>query len=56
MAYTYLIDLHQFLGKRLEEAKSVVNGKDTDPEDQRFHEGRIHLLLEFQDFLSQNFR
>ena len=55
MAYTYLIDLHQIIGQRLKDAKKRIQAAGADRENQKFHEGRVHMLSEFQDFLSRNY-
>jgi hypothetical protein len=55
MAYVYLIDLHQLIGQRLEDAEKGMNAASADLENQRFHEGRVHMLTEFQDFLYRNY-
>jgi len=55
MAYVYLIDLHKLIGQRLEDAEKGIKAAGGDLENQRFHEGRFHMLSEFQDFLCRNY-
>ena len=55
MAYVFLIEMHKFLGQRLEEANKALDEAGPDLEVKRFQEGRIQLLLDFQDFLSRNY-
>jgi hypothetical protein len=54
MAYTYLLDLHQLIDQRLAEAGQAVKNNENDLGEKRFHEGRIEILSDFKDFLTEN--
>ena len=55
MAYVYLLDLYKFIEDRLEEATDRLRQVDGDVPAEKFEQGRIDILLEFQDFLKENF-
>ena len=55
MAYIYLLDLHRFIDQRLAEAAQSVDNAKNNPAEQRFHQGRIAILSEFKDFLTEHF-
>jgi hypothetical protein len=54
MAYVYLLDLHQLIDQRLAQAGRAVKNNENDPGEKRFHEGRIEILSDFKDFLTEN--
>jgi hypothetical protein len=54
MAYIYLLNLHEIIDKRLNEAKQGVDNVSNEPEKLRFLEGRIQALSEFKEFLIDN--
>jgi len=54
MAYDYLLDLHQLIDQRLTEAGQSVENTENDPGEIRFHEGRIEILSDIKDFLTEN--
>ncbi len=54
MAYGYLLDLHKLIDQRLSEAGQLVENTENDPGEIRFHEGRIEILSDFKDFLTEN--
>jgi hypothetical protein len=39
----------------LENAKKGIKAAGADLEEQRFHEGRVHMFSEIQEFLSRNY-
>ncbi len=55
MAYTYLLDIYQFLNQRLTAAKAQLT--DYEKEDPLKHaiDGRINALLDIKAYLSRNF-
>ena len=55
MAYTYLLDLHRFIGERLEDASGKLNKISADPRQKSYQEGRIRLLQDFQEFLKARY-
>lgn len=55
MAYVYLLDLYKFIEDRLEEATDRLRQVDDDVPAEKFEQGRIDILMEFQDFLKENF-
>jgi hypothetical protein len=54
MAYDYLLDLHQLIDQRLTEAGQSVENTENDPGEIRFHEGRIEILSDIKEFLTEN--
>jgi hypothetical protein len=54
MAYIYLLDLHQLIDQRLAEAEHSVDNTTNNRGEIRFHQGRIAVLSEFKDFLTEN--
>ena len=54
MAYDYLLDLHQLIDQRLAEAGQSVENTENDPGEIRFHEGRIEILSDIKEFLTEN--
>ncbi len=54
MAYIYLLDLHQLIDQRLAEAGHLVDNTTNNPGEIRFHQGRIAVLSDFKDFLTEN--
>jgi len=55
MAYVYLLDLYKYLEERLEKATDGLDKADGDVPAEKFEQGRIDALTEFQDFLKENF-
>jgi len=54
MAYIYLLNLHEIIDGKLDEAKkSIANALD-EPEKAKFLEGRVKALSEFKEFLTEN--
>lgn len=54
MSHTYLLDLHQLIDKRIEEARESLDNSENDPGMIKFHEGRIEILSDLKMFLSEN--
>ena len=54
MAYDYLLDLHQLIDQRLAEAGQSVENTENDPGEIRFHEGRIEILSDIKELLTEN--
>ena len=55
MAYVYLIDMFQYIEKRLSEAENTKYGVDANATEKRFHEGRTEALSDFKQFLEKNY-
>jgi hypothetical protein len=55
MAYVYLLDLYKYLEERLGNATNGLDQVDGDVPAEKFEQGRIDALTEFQDFLKENF-
>jgi hypothetical protein len=54
MSYVYLLELHQLVDQRLAEADQSVDDITNNPGEIRFHQGRIAMLSDFKDFLTEN--
>lgn len=54
MAYVYLLDLHRLVDQRLAEAVQFVDNTTNNPGEIRFHQGRIAILSDFKDFLTEH--
>lgn len=54
MAYDYLLDLYQLVERRLQEANQYIDNTANNPREKRFHQGRIAILLDFKNFLTDN--
>jgi len=54
MSYVYLLELHQLVDQRLAEAGQSVDDTTNNPGEIRFHQGRIAMLSDFKDFLTEN--
>jgi hypothetical protein len=55
MAYVYLLDMTEYVEQRIAEASQELANIDGSPSSRRFLEGRSSALLDFQDFLVQNY-
>jgi hypothetical protein len=55
MAYNYLLDLHRYIGERLEDASDKLKMNCSDPSAKSHQEGRIRLLQDFQEFLAARY-
>ncbi len=54
MAYIYLLNLYKTIDLRLNETKALILNKKNKTEEIRFHEGRLDILSEFRQFLTDN--
>jgi hypothetical protein len=55
MAYVYLLDLYKYVDERLAQAKEGRGKAPNDSSLEKFEQGRIDALTEFQKFLQENF-
>lgn len=54
MSYVHLLELHQLVDQRLAAAGQSVDDTTNNPGEIRFHQGRIAMLSDFKDFLTEN--
>lgn len=55
MAYTYLFDIYKLIDQRIAEAQMAIKDGSGDPNENKFQEGRIKALTDFQNYLATNF-
>ena len=55
MAYVYLLDMNKFIEQRLARTKEALENLNGDPSEKKFIDGRTSILIDFQDFLSENY-
>ena len=55
MAYVYLLDMNKFIEQRLARSKEALENLNGDPSEKKFIAGRTRILMDFQDFLSENY-
>ena len=55
MAYVYLLEMNKFIEQRLARSKAARKNLSGDPSEKKFLDGRTSVLVDFQDFLSQNY-
>ena len=55
MAYVYLLDLYKNIDERLGQATDGRDQANDDLSLEKFAQGRIDALTEFQEFLQENF-
>ena len=55
MAYVYLLDMYEFIAKRLADASEALEKAEDDSPGISLHQGRIDTLRQFQEFLKENF-
>jgi len=55
MAYVYLLDMKKFLEQRISGAESTLENLDGSPSEKQFLDGRTSALLDFQEFLMENY-
>ena len=55
MAYVYLLDMTKFVEQRIAAANQELKNSNGSPSAKQFIEGRTHALLDFQEFLEQNY-
>jgi len=55
MAYIYLLDIYKLIDQRIEDAKAAMGYVSGDRNEKKYQEGRIKALMDFKDYLIQNF-
>lgn len=56
MAYNYLIELYEKIDHRLEDARKELAEHDRlHQDDVAYHQGRVEMLNEFEEFLKSNY-
>jgi len=55
MAYIYLLDIYKLIDQRIEDAKTTLENQSGNRNEKKYQEGRIKALMDFKDFLIQNF-
>ncbi len=55
MAYIYLLDIYKLIDQRVADAQAAMQDDSSDPAEQKFQEGRIKALTNFQDYLATHF-
>ena len=55
MAYIYLLDIYRLIDQRIEDAKTTLEHRSDDRNEKKYQEGRIEALMDFKDYLIQNF-
>ena len=55
MAYVYLLDMNKFLEKRIAGARNAQEKSSDSPSEKQFFAGRTSALLDFQEFLIENY-
>ena len=55
MAYVYLLDMNKFIEQRLARSNEALENLNGDPSEKKFIDGRTSVLVDFQDFLNQNY-
>jgi hypothetical protein len=55
MAYIYLLDIYKLIDQRIEDAKTILEHRSGNRNEKKYQEGRIKALMDFKDFLIQNF-
>jgi len=55
MAYIHLLDIYKLIDQRIAEAQMAMKNGSGDPNENKFQEGRIKALTDFQNYLATNF-
>lgn len=55
MAYVYLLDMKKFIEQRLARSKEALENLNGDPSEKKFIDGRTSALVDFQEFLNENY-
>ena len=55
MAYVYLLEMHKYIEKRMADASEALDKADVDTADKSRQQGRIDILTDFKDFLTEKF-
>jgi hypothetical protein len=52
MAYIYLLDIYKLIDQRVADARDAIAHMSGDRIEKKFQEGRITVLMNFQDYLT----
>lgn len=55
MAYVYLLDMNKFIEQRLARSKEALENLNGDSSEKKFIDGRTSALVDFQEFLNENY-
>jgi hypothetical protein len=55
MAYVYLLDMNKFVEQRIAGAQNALEKSNGSPSEIQSHDGRTSALLDFQEFLMENY-
>ena len=55
MAYVYLLEMNKFVEQRVAGAKNALEKSNGSPSEKQFLDGRASALLDFQEFLMENY-
>ncbi|MDJ0984439.1 MAG: hypothetical protein QNJ26_02755 [Desulfobacterales bacterium] len=55
MAYIYLLDIYELIDQRVADAQTGLKNGSGDRNKQKYQEGRIKALTDFQDYLTTQF-
>lgn len=55
MAYVYLLDMNKFVEQRIAGAKDARGKSKVSPSEKQFLDGRTRALLDFHEFLMENY-
>ena len=55
MAYVYLLDMNKFIEQRLARSKEALENLNGDSSEKKFIDGRNSALVDFQEFLNENY-
>ena len=55
MAYVYLLDMNKFVEQRIAGARNARGKSNGSSSEQQFIDGRTSALLDFQEFLMENY-
>lgn len=55
MAYIYLLEIYKLIDRRIEDARTVMEKRSCDSRVKKYQEGRIQALMDFKNYLIQNF-
>jgi hypothetical protein len=50
-----LLDIYKLIDHRIEDAKTILEHRSGNRNEKKYQEGRIKALMDFKDFLIQNF-
>ena len=55
MAYVYLLDMKKFIEQRLARSREAQENLNGNPSEKEFLDGRTSALVDFQEFLNENY-